>query len=260
MKKFPPIITLCFILITNYTFCQFKIIATNNPQMTISYVSKIGHNVLIGGNKNFLVKCYDNCDTIYYLNSPGEVGNNNASVARIDTNTLFVCSNNFGQFKGTLYKSINGGFNWDAIYEQPNTVFYSIAMTQNKYFALGSISGTYYTSSDSGSTWQMFDNPGAYSFYTANSFGDSCLYLAQNTFVMSTCNFFQSWQNSNGFGFYIPSGLMNLTKDTLLMCSTGNAQNVNSIMSYSIDGGINWVIKEISNLVYLNDIYFKNKN
>lgn len=259
MKKFPSIITLFFILISNYSFCQFKIIPTNNSQMTISYISKIGPNVLIGGNKNFLVKCYDNCDTIYNLNSPGEVGNNNASVARIDTNTIFVCSNNFGQFKGTLYKSIGGGLNWEAIYEQPNTVFYSIAMTQNKYIALGSISGTYYTSSDSGNTWQMFDNAGANEFYTAKSYRDSCLYLAQNGFVMSTCNLFQSWESGN-FGFYEPDGLHILNKDTLIMCATGNAQNNKSMMSYSINGGLDWTVIEYSTGIYFNDIYFKNKN
>jgi hypothetical protein len=77
--------------------------------------------------------------------------------------------------------------------------------------------------------------------------------------LLKTSNLFQSWDYGN-FGNYNPNGLHILNKDTLMICATGNNQNNNSMISFSTNGGSTWLRKEISNLVYLNDVYFKNKN
>jgi hypothetical protein len=260
MKNFPSIITLCFILISNYSFCQFKIINNGGGNRFIQDISVVNNNIIINGGYNCLLKCYNNCDTVFSLIPPGNIGNVNYNICRSDSDTIFILSSNFGSSISTLYKSTNGGQSWEGIFTRTNMIFYSIDMIKNKYGVIAGWLGTNFETTDGGQNWET-DSTGLFAGYDiVEGFGDSTFYMTSTGFIKRTTDLFQTWQDGSLNGFYGVGGLHILNKDTLLMCATGNAQNVNSMMSYSIDGGINWVKKEISNLVYLNDVYFKNKN
>lgn len=257
LKKFLNIASIIFSI---NGYAQFKVINTNSNYNRLKKISIINDNIILCGSRDFLMKCVGNCDTLYPINNPSLPTNYTMGFERKDNDTLFLISTNANSNIGYFYRSNDSGANWQLMFSRSNMLFNSLSMKNNRYGIIAGWLGTNFITTDGGYTWER-DSTGVFDgFSNIENIGDSTFMMLSTGFLTKTINLFQTWENSNGFGFYDPSGLHILNKDTLMICATGNAQNNKSMMSYSINGGLNWIKIEYSTGIYFNDIFFKNKN
>jgi photosystem II stability/assembly factor-like uncharacterized protein len=244
----------------DHCFPQFKTIVEGGGNRFIEDISVVENNIIINCSNHSIIMCNDNCDSTWALNLPGPLAENYYKLFRNDRDTVFVSTNNYSNNSGNLYKSNDGGNSWENIFSITENNFYGLAVIKNKHIAIGSDGGRFFYTNNLFFDWTYNDIiANNFAFIVAGSIGDSTFYLFNDGYLLKTSNLFQSWDYGN-FGNYNPNGLHILNKDTLMICATGNNQNNNSMISFSINGGSTWLRKEISNLVYLNDVYFKNKN
>jgi photosystem II stability/assembly factor-like uncharacterized protein len=259
INKYLFLVIICFCSFCSTCYAQFKVITTNSDYLKLKKVSKINDNIILCGSRNFLAMCTANCDTIFPINNPSVSTNFTLGFDRKDIDTLFLISTNANSNIGYFYRSTDMGETWQLLFSRTNMLFNSLSMKNNKYGIIAGWLGTNFHTMDGGITWER-DSTGLFAGYDhIENIGDSTFVMLTLGFLEKTTNLFQSWQSSNGFGFYEPDGLHILNKDTLMVCSTGSNNNP-PMIGISIDGGNTFQNKYFPYGNYLNDVYFKSAN
>ncbi len=226
----------------------------NTGTQDVLKISLINENIVVFGDKSYLVKSYDNCSSLISLQTP-EASNLNY-LARIDTQTFYMTTSN-SVSSGKIYKSTDGGYSWNQKYSS-NSFYPYLPTFFDKYE--GIVFTNLYQKSrtiDGGNTWISESSPDIGATAT-ETYGDSLIILGttNGAFVVSKDRG-HTWSFGGSFPFQQarPNSFFILNKDTVF--STSTPWNLGAYFARSYNGGLNWQ----TNLIPLykpNDIYFKN--
>ncbi|MDI1355109.1 MAG: T9SS type A sorting domain-containing protein [bacterium] len=252
MKRIPVFL---MALLVNICYSQVTVINTGSSE-SLFKISSIGENFLISGSKSFLGKCYGECDSIFPLVVPAFPNSNYVfSVARPDTNVLFMTASSSANLNLTFWKSSDGGFNWTKKFDTVNPSMY-LGVT----IFFDTLSGISF--SDNYKSIKTFDGFKTYSFGAWSSWnlggaaqicGDSTILVSEWTGFYVSKDRGNTWVYGQGVGTSnINFGCLN--KDTLFSLTSGNSS---SHFLFSLDGGKTWVSKGVNgNTSFSNEIPF----
>jgi photosystem II stability/assembly factor-like uncharacterized protein len=214
---------------------------------------------MIGGKGLFIAKTYDECDNLLFMNSPAILGDW-CEIHRVDTNILFIFSTRGNET--IIYKSVDGGNNWIEKLHTDTIIGEHFAMFDSLQGILLCFQNEVMRTYDGGDTWNK-DFTAMYYTTAIERHGDStvCVGLSNNFGISH--NRGNTWTFSNngivGTATY-QRNIFFLSKDSILSVSVNPSGN--SFMSYSTDGGINWICHEFPPAPYFDayDLYFFNMN
>jgi photosystem II stability/assembly factor-like uncharacterized protein len=162
MKKYFLFIA-CLLLHSYLSNAQFDTISSKTIEV-INVLSKKDNTILIGGSKNYIAKCQNNCDSVILLNSPASpLGWSEVSI--VDSNTFFIL-HRIGS-STIIYKSIDGGNSWSQKFLDTLLFGQSFKMFDSQNgILLCSFNKSYFTD-DGGDNWYLDSNWINYPGYSA---------------------------------------------------------------------------------------------
>ena len=247
MKK---VAVLIIVLIVNFSYSQITIINTGTTDNLLS-ISKINNNLLISGYNSFLVKSYDNCNTLIPVNIPAfpqSPQDRGYLITRVDTNVLYINYNDATN-QCQIWKSSNGGNNWvnkidisgfGSIYPNGYPMFFD---------TINGIITSYYNqvmlTTNSFNTYSITNYaPGNLLEPGTNAVLDDSVAIFTETSgggAYITKNRGRTWQGAMVAGAVRDFEVVN--KDTIYYVSNGAGANNNRYLGYTFDGGLNWNYK-----------------
>lgn len=224
---------------------------TNTNLINLSVLNK---NILINGEKNYLVKSTDECESLFALFNPGPI-DYNKYMNRLDLNTIFLLSNKTGG-RSVLYKSIDGGNNWISLLDTTGVFHSSVAFfDQNEGIVArhthliktkdGGVSWHYGSISISGNTVLPYISP--LKTYSTNMI---CFGISSGAFYLSkdrgeTLKYSHYVNNS-------PTDFFFFNKDTIF------ALSISGDMAKTVNGGNTWKNYQLP-IDSARGIYFKDQ-
>jgi len=241
-----------FLLINAALFAQIEVINTGTSTF-IRQVSKNQDCIFVNGQNDYLVKSYNELDSLMPLTVPGPIGYDNDYLNVIDTNNLFIVSLD-ALINYKVYHSSDGGYNWDLKLDTSGfTISHLIFFDSLEGIAISTFYNQIRTQ-DGGNTWTQEASPHIITTRLA-TWGDSTICVGVSEGFGISHDRGRTW-TGNGFIQSSPRGFFFLNKDTIFATTYGGFGN---FFMYSFDTGDTWQDNSIP-IVNPYGVYFKGIN
>src|SRR6218665_3152118 len=225
-------------------FSCFKVysqitLLNSGTSTVIRDLSVIGKNIMVNGLQNYLVKSYDDCNSLSYLPLPVSPGYQN-QLQRQDSLKLFLFSYSMSPWRNKLHVSLDGGNSW--VKKVDTTVlidgarfFDSQEGIMVRYFWI-------LHTKNGGNTWTSSPAPGQGATVIRN-FGESTVAVgdAFGSFYLSRDRGY-TWPTWDWISSPI-ADISFLNKDTIFVISLQGGANDDTSSAYisrTLNGGLNW--------------------
>lgn len=242
-----------FILYSCSLSGQIPLIPTNtsNNLLTISIFS---NNIVVAGRDNYLVKSYDECETLTPLTVPEPIGFQNY-FCRADTEYAYMLSTSQPQNIYRIYKSNDGGYNWTKKLDT-----FNLFLSKLKFFDKdnGIVAAAYniIRTANGANTWTGSASP-IIQPTALEVFADSIAVLGGSSSgggdVFISKNMGKTWTLGDVIS-NIPRGFCVLSKDTVLV--TAFQPNLPSFAK-SVSGGTAMVETSLPNMKEVYGVNFR---
>lgn len=233
---------ICFVILSS-SWGQVMLVPTNT-QATLWPISILGSSIVVGGVDNYLVKSYDECNTLIPLTVPGP-GNYLNYLERLSTSHAYMLSTNFGAYNNQVFESTDDGQSWSKKLDTNGLLITHLRFfDDNEGIALSTFNKLLRTK-DGGTTWLSGSHPNTIAT-CIKTFGDSLVGVGDGlgTFVLSKDRGV-TWFGGGNFGTQAgPNDFFFINKDTIFVIATLGIYYKNFARSYN--GGASWTYSQIA--------------
>lgn len=223
MNNRPFVLLLCLLLVgmfsSQYSYGQYTLIPTGTTTY-IEEIEKYGDVIVVNGNYQYTVKCFNDCDTLISILPPNSNFETSLGLVVLDTNLFYVSNYNPGVpgMSTNLLRTSNGGQTWESFFFEYGYIAHNLLVFDTSNITLALEDSITKFTSNSGVTWQQGSNHGVTNFYASKTINDSTGIICGVDKGAITTNKGATWQNFN----YIPAQTTNIfavTQDSIYFVS-----------------------------------------
>ncbi|MGV3629595.1 MAG: T9SS type A sorting domain-containing protein [Bacteroidota bacterium] len=248
------IISIYFSLVLLGVNAQLTQVETNT-ESDIFQISILDSSVVALGVSDYYGVSYDSCNNnmLTSVTPPGVPGNFNASLNRLNENTSYIISYWNGVTHFQIYKTINGGHDWDIVFDTTGMFITELIMFDELEGLAFSTYHKMFRTVDGGQTWNLESYPYTVIFEIRKIDSNKMCLGLMNYFVTSTDRG-HTWSP----GTVLPEKPVDfcfLSQDTILGVTYGTP---GVKFCRSIDFGDNFTTVSLPSTIKPADIAFRN--
>lgn len=223
------------LLFSKIAISQFEQVPTSTNAMLME-ISILDSSVVINGRTNYYGISFDECDNLTSLDPPGIGGSINGYLNRLNEDCAYIISNSETGFHTDIYKTTNGGQNWNKVMDTSGFMIYNLVMFDTLEGLAFSSFNRMFRTIDGGNSWTEEFHP--YVVLTeAKKVNDTIIVIGTNQGFAYSINKGQVWQAVQ-FIQAVPMDIEFFSTDTTLVVTDnkrfGKATTIGGNFTYKI--------------------------